>query len=642
VKHTLIVAVRGWTTSGDWLLNSKPGGEIRACFIDALERELPHSEVWAPELDMEMFSMRSAELLCLEIVASIRQKLVEQPHFESIVLLGYSAGSLLARRVFCVAHGADDSGELTQAPESWAIRIDRLVVLAGITRGWEFSSVTPAHLRFLSPVLPRLAALMSRLERKTRRVDGDVPLIWQLKRGSPFVVATRIQYVNVYEALRRCRERCRESPLRVDGRPSTIVVLGAQDEFLSPADCSELGPRTEFIFVEVGATNHAEALQIEDLATGSEAEAGKSQIVPAKRRAILERRKRLAQAVSATFTTLAQADWAIPAGDIDDYLDPMDLSEAGPRAAEDAARVDHAVMVVHGIRDHGFWTKRIAREIKTLGRERGIAVRAPTPSYGYFSMWDFVKPGGRDEAALWFMERYAGVKSHFPNADISFVGHSNGTYIAARALMLCPAIRFRNVVLAGSVVRRDYPWNTLSGRVQCVLNYVGSRDWVVAYLPAVFERLRLRWLDVGGAGAYGFHDAEPDPGRTKHLPCAAGPGVQLTEVRFVEGVHDAAIVEDCWKEIALFALFGQPPQNRPPAKRSHQWKRSFAIAPLVTILFVGMLVIGLTSPLSLPALVVWLSVWYPISTLGLTLAVASAVVAGMSIAWLFSRFLRLW
>lgn len=640
IKKTLLVAVRGWTTSGDRLLRGIPGGEMGASFTGALARELPHCDVWAPELEMEMFSMRSAESLCLEIVAAIRQKLTEQPHFGSIVLLGYSAGSLLARRVFCIAHGADETGELSQVPEPWAVLIDRLVVLSGITRGWEFSSVTPAHVRFLSPLLPRLAALLSRLERKTRRVDSGVPLIWQLRRGSPFVVATRIQYVNVFESLRKRPDTCRESPLRVDGRPSTVVLLGAQDEFLSPADCSELGPRTEFIFVEVGATNHAEALQIEDPPPG--AEIGKPNMDSAKRRAITERRERLAKAVSAPFLVLAQEDWAVPAGDIDDYLDPMDLSEPGPRAGEEGARVAHAVMVVHGIRDHGFWTKRIAREIKTLGREHGLAVRAPSPSYGYFSMWDFVKPGGRDEAALWFMERYADVKSHFPNADISFVGHSNGTYIAARALMLCPAIRFRNVVLAGSVVRRDYPWSKLNGRVQCVLNYVGSRDWVVAYLPAVFERLRLRRLDVGGAGAFGFHDAEPDPGRTKRLPCAIGPGVEFTEVRFVEGVHDAAIVEGYWKEIARFALFGQPPQKRLPVERTHKWDRAFANAPLVTLLIAGVLALGLTLPLSLPALAVWFSTQFQMSPLGVTLTVALAVAAGMSISWLISRFLRLW
>ena len=92
-------------------------------------------------------------------------------------------------------------------------------------------------------------------------------------------------------------------------------------------------------------------------------------------------------------------------------------------------------MVIHGIRDNGFWTKRVAREIKNLGRTEKINVRAPTPSYGYFSMWDFIKPGGREQATYWFMEQYANIKSHFPDAKISFVGHSNGTYIAARSYL---------------------------------------------------------------------------------------------------------------------------------------------------------------------------------------------------------------
>lgn len=637
-KNTLLVAIRGWTTTGDWWLGRKLGGELRSSFTHTLQRELPHCEVWAPELDMGMFSMRLAESLCKEVVEGIRQRLLEHPELDRIVLLGFSAGSLLARRVFCIAHGADETGEVTQPPEPWADKIDRLVVLAGITRGWEYTSVSPDHVRFVSPVLPRLAALLGAFGSSTRRVETPVPLIMQLKRGAPFVVTTRIQYVNVFEALRLCPAKRRDSPLRVDGRPSTVFLLGAQDEYLSPADCSELGPRTEFVFVEVGATNHAEALEIEDPPPSEQDRWPPVGVVTAdnytKRLAIKTRRERIVCAISSPFAELSSQEWAIPAGDIDDYLDPMDVSEPGPKTAEEGAKVDHAVMVLHGIRDHGFWTKRIAREIKTLGRDRRISVRAPSPSYGYFSMWDFVKPGGRDTAAHWFMEKYADVKSHFPNAEISFVGHSNGTYLAARALELCPSIKFSNIVFAGSVVRRDYLWSRRSGQVRCVLNYVGNKDWVVAFLPAVFEKLRLKTLDVGGAGAFGFLEAEPEPGRTKRLASAAGPGVEMTEVRFVDGQHDAAIVETYWKEIALFALEGTLLTARETVERSTGWGRAFRNAPMITGILAVVAMIALATPLLFAALATSLGFsWYLVTV---------AVSAGLGLSWFTSRWLRKW
>src|SRR5262245_23781006 len=104
-----------------------------------------------------MFSMRSAESLAQELFRAIATKMATSPHIEHIVLLGYSTGSVLARRVFCLAHGAAEDGTMSNPPAPWADKIDRVVMLAGITRGWEFSSASPAHVRFLAPILYRLA-----------------------------------------------------------------------------------------------------------------------------------------------------------------------------------------------------------------------------------------------------------------------------------------------------------------------------------------------------------------------------------------------------------------------------------------------------------------------------------------------------
>lgn len=346
-------------------------------------------------------------------------------------------------------------------------------------------------------------------------------------------------------------------------------------------------------------------------------------------------------AICYDFGSLTQVSWAVPAGDIDDYLDPMDISEGQSGAALQGSDVEHAVIVVHGIRDNGFWTKRVAREIKTLGRKSGMVVRAPTPSYGYFSMWDFVRPGGRDQATSWFMERYADVKSHFPHAKISFVGHSNGTYIAAHALALCSAIRFENVVFAGSVVRRDFRWARFPGRVRHILNYVGSADRVVAFLPAVFELLRLRWLDVGGAGAFGFREAEPPPAIAKRLLGLPADDVELSEVRFVRGGHGAAIAEEFWPEIAGFVLLGIPP-NRPPATRMEKTQLLFRWAPVLTAIGITIAAVLLTLPLTVVATATGI-IARTRPDIGSTIAwTVSAVSISLVVAWLARRFLRMW
>ena len=57
------------------------------------------------------------------------------------------------------------------------------------------------------------------------------------------------------------------------------------------------------------------------------------------------------------------------------------------------------------------------------------------------------------------MDKYAEAKALFPNAEFSYVGHSNGTYLLARALTDYTCCSFKYVVFAGSVVRTDYNWS---------------------------------------------------------------------------------------------------------------------------------------------------------------------------------------
>lgn len=613
-RTTLLVAVRGWTTSGDPLLLGHRGGELGPDFVDALSAGLHDTEVWAPNLDLSMFCMRSAESLSRELFDKIERKLESMPAIRRIILLGYSSGSVLVRRVFCMAHGARADGTIGDRKASWADMIDRVVMLSSITRGWEQSSAAPAHVRFIAPILEFIANTVGWLKRLAGSAEADKPFIQQLRRGAPFVVATRIQYVKVFEALRARCDLPPNSILRAAGLPSTIFLLGAKDEYVSPADCTELGPRIEFVFIELPSSNHTDAILI----AGSET-------------AATERRERLVAAIADDFDALKKSTWAVRASDIDDYLDPMDVM---PKDADSGSpAVDHAVMIVHGIRDNGFWTKRVAREIKTLARQSGTAVRAPTPSYGYFSMWDFIRFGGRDQATYWFMERYADVVTHAPTARISFVGHSNGTYVAARALQLCQAIRFEHVVFAGSVVRRDFPWSCYGGRVRSVLNYVGSGDGVVACLPAVLELLKLRWLDVGGAGAFGF--AEAQKASTTAAPFEHEPAnvPKLNEFRFVPGGHGAAIGEQFWPEIARFALYGTPP-NRKPVSRNVLIELLYRCAPFPMAILGAVALATLVLPL--------IAVAYAVDAGYALVWVLATLVLSIVVSWVAGRFLRQW
>ena len=209
--------------------------------------------------------------------------------------------------------------------------------------------------------------------------------------------------------------------------------------------------------------------------------------------------------------------------------------------------IKHVAFVVHGIRDDGHWTRKIAQRVQERAGLTGYEWRCETSSYGYFAMVPFVMPWIRRQKVEG--DEYVSKKARFPNAEFSYVGHSNGTYLIARALNDYPAVRFRNVLFAGSVVRRDYDWAVLlAGKRVCkVLNMVATRDWVVALFPMGLEPPRL-FSPLGGAGFAGFRQARP-----------LAKVANLDEVHYVIGSHSAGLGRNA---MAAAAAHGHAQRSR--------------------------------------------------------------------------------
>ena len=138
-------------------------------------------------------------------------------------------------------------------------------------------------------------------------------------------------------------------------------------------------------------------------------------------------------------------------------------------------------------------------------------------------------------------------KARYPNATFDYVGHSNGTYLAAGALQEYAAARFGNIYFAGSVVRVDFHWNKFAaaGRVEHFHNARGATDWVIALAPKSVDYVS----ELGGGGFDGFTPAALD-----------APGLTQSE-KFAWGQHSGAIGEGHWPGIARFIATGiQPPE----------------------------------------------------------------------------------
>jgi pimeloyl-ACP methyl ester carboxylesterase len=196
---------------------------------------------------------------------------------------------------------------------------------------------------------------------------------------------------------------------------------------------------------------------------------------------------------------------------------------------------------MHGVRDFGQWTKEVARAIRGGDSPPTVAaVDGSQPEivvipsgYGYFPMGAFLILGARQRNVRWFMDEYTEARAQYPRAAVSYIGHSNGTYLLASALERYRSLCVKRVIFAGSVVRRSFNWDAYRAgphpRVESFRNIVASGDWVVGIFPRLYEWVtevtpvsNRGFFDVGSAGFRGFTQ-------------------QDYNVQFVRGEHSAAL-----------------------------------------------------------------------------------------------------
>ncbi len=187
-------------------------------------------------------------------------------------------------------------------------------------------------------------------------------------------------------------------------------------------------------------------------------------------------------------------------------IDPERKVESAPTA-----------FILHGIRASalGTWVEDLGAKFAS---ESGSAeTQVVSPDTGYFSAMEFALPGTRRRKVHEFLKLYGDAyASRDPNKFV-FAGHSNGTYMMAQALDQVPAMRFRKVYLAGTVLPRRYDWQRLFDNKQ-----IGQRGSDNGWTPGqvridratrdVPVGILCSWLrglgssDVGTAGVDGFEN----------------------------------------------------------------------------------------------------------------------------------------
>ena len=543
------------------------GGDPKAdlaSLVKAAGEALEDADLWAPVLPLHYTSFHNPGAIVADLLARL-DRLLERSRYEGIVLVGHSMGSLLARKLYVVA-----CGELPGCPlgapftgaarKSWADRVERIVLLAGMNRGWSFSH----HLHVGTLVVWWCGLLVLGAVRWMRYLGRRVPLVGHMRRGAPFVTGLRLQWLAL-------RQWAAASGVAT---PLTVQLLGSVDDLVSPEDNVDPVAGADFVYLDVPYTGHISIIFMDPQRPRDRP--GDSDEVRGRKR---RQRAATVERIAIFKAALLESRDELRARAITPFDKPFDRPQP---------EVDRVVFVVHGIRDLGYWTHKIARRVRELGRRHQppLTFATETSTYGYFAMLPFLALRQRCGKVEWLMERYAEARARYPKASFSYVGHSNGTWLLARALETYPACRFEHVVFAGSVVRTGFDWRSLrDGRpgqppqVGKVCNLVATGDSVVAVFPKAFQRLVPR-LDLGGAGHDGFQQDEPG---------------SIDNFHHVRGGHGAAIREEIWDTIARFVVDGRlaPP---PAAETSRQQDRlvkglgDWAPAPLLVILGIVVLV----------------------------------------------------
>jgi pimeloyl-ACP methyl ester carboxylesterase len=454
-----------------------------------------------------MFSTAEPTHLALDVVREIdRQTQYRDEHgwrpFQEIILIGHSLGALLVRKAYLIACGdssKDPCAEMHARP--WSRTVTRIILFAAMNRGWSITH----HLNIFTAAQLYIGSAFGNV---LLTAFGKRLLIFQIRRGAPFLTNLRLEWIAM------------QKRAILEGRTvaTTIQLLGTVDDLVAPNDNIDLTTGREFLYLDVPGSGHVDVIDLDDT------NAGKARLTV----------------------------FELALGGSEEEIRNQSRVPLDPQLAQVRPDITNVIFVIHGIRDAGYWTQRIARRVESLGEVPPRIYASATSTYGYFPMVPFLLPSRRREKVEWLMDQYVEAKVLYPNAEFSFFGHSNGTYLLARALELYPGCRFARVVFAGSVVRRNYNWRGAiqKGQVDAMLNYVAAADWVVAWFPGALETLRLQ--DLGSAGHNGFMQAR-----------APSEALPLFERRFLPGQHGAALVERNWDDIADFIVNGVPNKTTP-------------------------------------------------------------------------------
>jgi pimeloyl-ACP methyl ester carboxylesterase len=157
----------------------------------------------------------------------------------------------------------------------------------------------------------------------------------------------------------------------------------------------------------------------------------------------------------------------------------------------------HVVVLLHGMNTNAEWQEALAEPIRNE-----TAIEPLVVGYGNFHPVKFWLPAffrfGRIKKVMTDLQ---GIRKRYPDADISIVAHSFGTYVLSRILMKATSLKLHRILLCGAIVSTDYDWSAVVTRLTApVLNDIGRRD--------MWPSMARSWSwGYGDSGCIGFQNS---------------------------------------------------------------------------------------------------------------------------------------
>lgn len=220
-----------------------------------------------------------------------------------------------------------------------------------------------------------------------------------------------------------------------------------------------------------------------------------------------------------------------------EHLDFFDaLADSKLNGVSDSQEA-HVLILLHGIQTEAKWQQSLRQEFATIPNLNTVPL-----GYGFKSPIQLLSPY-RSGPVNEILAKIRSIKTKEPNAKISIIAHSFGTYIVSKILTHHPDVRFERVILCGCIIDKRFRWDKHANTMltNSIVNDIGTRDiWPVFATITTFG--------YGCSGRVGFQTSEV---KDRYFDYAHSdffdPTLQHASRYWKPFITDGTIIESPWE-----------------------------------------------------------------------------------------------